>query len=184
MGKSEALQAVGFLVSAYGRENVTEDQVNAYVDALGDVDGELLMATARRLVRTHKFFPAISEIRHEAARIAGVMPVSKAEAMAIVRRADRSESVFRRDGTLAYTERYWEWPEDVTEGTMNLIRIALSKVGEPVNADGKPLFGWELGFQEIYERESGEEMKRMLTDLSRARLPDGSRGLLAGGENG
>ena len=180
MARSDALRVVAQLVAIYGQEQITEDRVNAYVDNLGDIDGDLLWEAHQRIIKASRFFPSVSEIRHEAASIAGLLPLSKAEAVSVIRRADKSESKFRRDGSLAYVERYWEWPPDVDPRSLVLIQAALAKVGEPVNADGKAHFGWEMGFQETYAKEADEVSRQALADLSQARLPESTTRLLRG----
>jgi len=172
MGKADATLALGKLVSAFRQDGIREDTVETYVDRLQDIDPQLLEATVNQIIDRSKFFPSVSEIRELAGRIAGVLPPLAAEAMALIRAADRRESVFRRDGSFAYEERFWEWPE-MTPVTRQAVEAALAKAGEPCDPDGKARFGWETGFQKIYEAEATEVSVRPLADLSRARLPAG-----------
>jgi hypothetical protein len=170
--KADALAVVGYLVSIYGQESITEDRVNGYVDNLSDIDADLLQAAARHLIATCKFFPSVSELRTTAARLAGLLPPSPAEAMAIIRRADRSERRGRLDdeGRGGYVEKFWRWPEDVPARDLEVIQDTLAKVGEPSDPNGKPFFGWELGFERTYQRAAEEIGAAVLADLSRARL--------------
>lgn len=171
MGKSEALAAVGKLALAY-RQELSPESAAVYAENLQDIPVDLLGATVQEIIEHGKFFPAISELRMTAARIAGLVPLAPAEALAIVRRADVSRPVFRRDGTLAYTEREWDWPEDVDDLTMDSIRDTLSRVGEPQDSEGKAYFGWETGFQKSYETTVEPSVTKALRDLSQARLPE------------
>lgn len=171
MGKTEGLAAVGRLAIAF-RQELTPETAALYAEKLADLQPELLQATVDRIIERSKFFPAISELRHCAASLAGLLPPSPAEALAIVRAADKSTPVFRRDGSFTGdTLREWDWPEDIDPKTLDLLRDTLERVGEPVNAEGETHFGWEMGFQKTYETQAVEIERLALADLSRATLP-------------
>lgn len=165
-----ASAAVARLMAAFAKE-LSPETVGIYVEKLADIPPPLLEAACNRLIDTQTFFPAVSEVRKCAARLAGLLPVEPAEALAIVRGADVSYPVFRRDGTPAYTEREWRWPEDIDELTLDTIRSTLEKVGEPADPDGKSHFGWEMGFQKTYESGAEAISRKALADLSAAKLP-------------
>jgi DNA-directed RNA polymerase subunit F len=172
MGQSEIAKRVALLRAAFPRENIPETTVALYVMKLSDIGPELLEAAVNRLIEEVKFFPAISEVRHMAAKLAGLLPPSSAEALAIVRRADRREPVLRRDGSLAYEERCWEWPEDITEQTLEVCRGVVSRIGDPVDPRSeKDRFGWESSFREVYDSQVTDISIRLLADLSGAELP-------------
>lgn len=171
MSATDAARAVSRLIAAFRKDDIPEDTAAVYLEKLADIEPQLLLATVDRLISTKTFFPAIAEIRRAAAGIAGLLPPSPAEAMAIVRRADKAVPVIRRDGTLAYIEKYWEWPEDLAPGARKAIESVLEKCGEPSNLEGKPHFGWEVGFQKTYEAVSETLEAAALADLSVALLP-------------
>lgn len=171
MGKADAIVAVGKLAVAFRQENIGEDTVALYTEKLADIPAPTLAAVVDRLIETQKFFPAIAEIRHAAARMCGLLPPSPAEIMALVRRADRREVVCRRDGSVAYTERFWDWPEDVDPFVRELAQDTLERVGEPCDENGKDHFGWETGFQKTYETQAEGVTRKVLSNLSNALLP-------------
>lgn len=53
----------------YYEAQLTADQIDLYLDALSDIDAEILHAAAIELVRTARFMPRISEIRQTAQAI-------------------------------------------------------------------------------------------------------------------
>jgi len=168
MSKADALDAVGRLAIAFRQENITPETAALYAEHLADISADLLARTVASVIQTQKFFPAISELRERAARIAGLLPPSPAEALAIVRRADVEHPVCRRDGSYAYTEHEWEWPKDVDRDALELVRDTLAKVGDPVGNDGKARFGWETGFSKTYEADAEAVKSRVLTDIPKA----------------
>lgn len=173
MGEGSARQAVGVLVTAFRQEQVSEATVELYVAKLSDIAEPLLAATVSKIVDTSRFFPSIAEIRLTAAQLAGILPPSPEEALGIIRRADVEEPVYDRGDPpqLAYVERHWEWPEGTPRATVEFIRQALAKVGDPVTKDGKRAFGWEQDFKATYEIEASVATQLALADLSKAALP-------------
>lgn len=169
MGKPEGLAAVGRLAIAYSKD-LTPETAALYAEKLQDVPSELLEATVNAIIDSARFFPSVSELRVTAARLAGLMPPTQAEAIAIIRKADQRRTVLRRDGSVAYTEREWVWPEDLDDATYDLMRTVLCKVGEPNDAEGKDYFGWAKDFQSAYEVEAEAVTHKALADLSRAQL--------------
>jgi hypothetical protein len=178
-------EALAVLVAVYP---VLESQLRppterAYLRKMADIPGALLEATITALTdRPTRFPPAPGEIRHMAASLAGLLPMSADEALAIVRAADMERPVFRRDrlspdgsvkraGEYAYTEREWAWPDDLPAGQLGVILATLARVGDPVGRDGAPIFGWEQSFRSTYQREAEISTREALADLSRAALP-------------
>ena len=187
MSKGDALVAVGRLAIAFRQETMATETADLYAEHLSDIPAELLGRAVVSLVQTQRFFPAISEVRERAARLAGLLPLSGPEALAIVRRADVERPVCRRDGSYAYTEHEWEWPEDVDPGVLEMIRASLARVGDPVGSDGKARFGWEMGFSKTYEADAEVVRSRVLADIpaaldahDRGRLTAGPRALVSG----
>lgn len=179
MSANEAAAVVSKLIAAFRKDQIPEDTAAVYVEKLSGVNPPLLHAAVERLIETVTFFPSISEIKQTAARMAGLLPPSSGEAQAIIRAADVSQPVHRRDGSYAYTERYWVWPDNVSPETRSLLQGALMRSGEPCSADGKPHFGWETAFKAEYERQAADVTARVLaSDLSRARLQEPSPKLL------
>ncbi len=175
------VEAVGTLAVAYQRE-LTPETVAVYVAALGDIEPALLAESVRQSIASSKFFPTIAELRRTAARIAGILPPSAGEVLATIQRADVRETVFRRDGSPAYTERYWRWPEGASPELVALCEGVLAKVGEPCDGDGKDLFGWETNARKTYEAELPALEAAKLADLSGARFLAGrSQGRLQPG---
>lgn len=165
-------QALAVLVAGYpSGEKISEETVRLYVAKLEDIDPALLAATVDAILSASRFFPSLAEIRQTAARLAGVVPMPAEQAAAIVRSANRSIEIRRRDGSAAYTEHVWEWPESLGARDLATIRLALSSVGDPLGPDERPVFGWERGFQSIYERIAQDVMAHALEDLSHAALP-------------
>lgn len=184
MAQADAVRAVGRLVGAFAKETIKDATVNIYVDHLSDIDGPLLQAAVTDCITKLKFFPAISEIRHAAARISGPPQLSQAEVIAIIRQADVREPVMRRDGSFTGDyDRYWRWPENLDESVIDQLRDTLAVVGEPCDADGKPYFGWELGFSKTFEAKAEKAMTELVTgDMSHLRLPAPKLGLIEGGK--
>ena len=179
MSAFNATKAVAVLMSAYRQDNLPEETIALYESKLGEINPQLMEAAIHRVLERHEFgFPAIAVIRRHAAELAGVLPPSAAEALAIVRLADVERPVCRRDGTYTYTEHEWHWPEDMSWTVRGLIRATLSKVGDPLDHDGKRQFGWDQGFQKAYEH----EVATVEVDLSQAALPPSTRPPLALGE--
>ena len=170
MSRTDAVEAVQQMIAAYPQATIPDATLAIYAEKLADIPRELLTAAVARSIDSSRFFPSISELRRSAAGLAGLLPATEAEALAIVRQADISRPVYRRDGTYAYTEREWAWPQDVSEVTMDLVHEVLSQVGEPCDAQGNPHFGWDTGFQKTYARAGEEAALEALADLSCARL--------------
>lgn len=165
-------QALAVLVAGYpSGEKISEETVRLYVAKLADIDPALLAATVDAVLSATRFFPSLAEIRQTAARLAGVLPMPAEQAAAVVRSANRSIEIRRRDGSHAYTEHVWEWPESLSGRDLDTIRRALSAVGDPLGPDERPVFGWERGFQTTYERIAQDVMAHALEDLSHAALP-------------
>lgn len=180
MSKSDAVNAVKRLMAAFRKDVISEDTAAIYLERLVDIPAELLKATIDRLIDTETFFPSIGEIRRTAAELAGLLPPSPAEALAIIRRADRTEIRGAERGGRGYVEKFWEWPEDLGGAALGLIQDVLAKVGEPSDLNGKPHFSWEMGFQKTYEKEAEVVRRDALADLSRARLHEGRNAVGAG----
>lgn len=162
------MQAVSTLLSAF-RQEVNPETVALYAKRFADMPPALVAATVDHILDNSKFFPSISEIRVSAVRVAGLLPkATPAQAIAVIRKADVSRPVYRRDGSYVYTEREWSWPDDVDPLTLDAIRDVLAEVGEPVNAEGAAHFGWEMGFQKTYEAKVEEITKAAVVDLSHA----------------
>lgn len=170
MGHSDAAEQVALLKAAFPRTELSRETLAIYATKLADIDGQLLAAAVNRLIEDVKFFPTIAEIRKMAARLAGLLPPPAAEALAIVRRADRREKVYRRDGSVAYEERYWEWPSDVDKNTIDVCCNIIERVGDPVKDTDEDHFAWDTGFRDVYDKESEAVSSRLLADLSAARL--------------
>ena len=170
MGKREASEAVAKLLAAY-RQEVAQETVALYVEKLADIPRPVLEAAVDRIIERGRFFPAISEIRESAARAAGLLPLSGPEALALVRRANVTRPVYRRDGTLAYVEHEWDWGPVGDRLTLELVRETLERVGEPQDGEGKAHFGWDAGFRGTYETAAADATVLVLADLSQARLP-------------
>jgi len=164
-------EAVAVLMAAFRQDNITQATGDLYTNELRNIHPTLLKETIQRLVRSVKFFPSISEIQNTAAAIAGILPVSVEEALAIVRKADVSETKYSRDGEYRYTERYWNWPEEIPDSTIDIIRKALTKVGDSFDAEDKPVFGWHMDFKRVYEVVVEKERPALMEKLSHRVLP-------------
>lgn len=173
------VEAITTLAAAFQRD-LAPETVSVYSAALADIEPDLLAESVRQSIATCKFFPAIAELRRTAARIAGILPPSSGEVLALIRRADVREAVYRRDGTFAYTERYWRWPEDAAPETVALCESVVSKAGEPCDEEGNDAFGWETAARKVYESDLPAIEASALADLSGARLlTSGQRALAA-----
>src|SRR3990172_1780930 len=69
MAKPDASAAVSKLLAAYGKE-ITQETMVIYIEKLADIPREVLDAAVDAVIESQRFFPAISEIRHAAARLA------------------------------------------------------------------------------------------------------------------
>lgn len=163
------IEAVGTLAAAFQKE-LSPETIGIYADALADIEPALLAESVRQLIATAKFFPVISELRRTAARIAGILPPSSGQILALIRQADVRESVARRDGSYAYTERFWRWPEDATPQMVELCESVIRKSGEPCDEEGKDVFGWDTAARKVYESDLPALEAFALANLSSARL--------------
>ena len=171
-------EALAILLSAFRQDKIEEDTISLYIKRLSDIQPALLEATIHRIVDRSKFFPAIAEIRETAAGIAGILPMSSEEAVAIVRKADVEEPKYTRDGKYAYTERFWQWPDDVSPRALEAIRQVINRLGDPVNdRDGKRVFSWETDFKRVYGVAAEGGKQTALADLSRVALPEPKKAL-------
>lgn len=163
-------EAIAVLLAAFPRHELQDPTVRLYGQKLGDIAPSLLEATIHRVVERSKFFPSIAELRETAAELAGLLPPSAEEALAVVRRADAEEAVWRRDGSYAYTERFWRWPDEVSPAVIGICQAVLERLGDPVGKDGDRLFAWDTEFKRVYASVSGELRLGALADLSHAVL--------------
>ena len=165
-------EALSTLRIAFPRgEDLPPATMRLYEEKLADIGGTLLQETVHRIITTARFFPAIAEIRHMAASVAGVLPAGTEEALAIVRQADVREDIYRRDGTFAYTERYWRFPEGLPAPTMKAIYAAFEQCSDSVGRDGKDQFGWEQGFKASYQTAATAIERAALQNLVDSALP-------------
>ncbi len=168
MGKVDAVEAVQKLAAAF-RQDLRPDTVGVYAERLADLPRPALVAAVDSLIETQKFFPAVGEIRREVTRLCGMIPPPAPVALALVQQADVRESVFRRDGSFAYEERYWRWPEDADPKLVAFARDVIAKVGDPVDdKSGKGRFAWDTGFAKAYDAEVEQHVASL--DLSQAKL--------------
>ncbi len=56
------LNEIERLALAFGKEKVGSDRIELYVEQLADLPVEQLTAAVDRVIRTHRFFPTVSEI--------------------------------------------------------------------------------------------------------------------------
>lgn len=175
-----ALVAIGTLAAAF-QKDLSPETVAILAAGLGDVPQDLLAESVRQAIATSRFFPTVAEVRRTAARIAGLLPPSSGEVLALIRRADVREAKYRGDGSFAYVERFWRWPEDATPEMVALCEAVIRKSGEPCDEDGKDVFGWETSARKVYEADLPALEAAVLVDLSGARmLTAGSAGLIGG----
>jgi len=164
-------EAVAMLAAAFRREEVSHATEELYVKEISNIPPTLLFAAIHRIIHTVKFFPSISEIQNTAAEIAGILPPSAEEALAIVRKADISEMRHNHDGSYGYLERYWDWPEEASDDTVEIICKALEKAGKLYDAEDKPVFAWHTDFKRVYEVVVEKERPALMEKLSIAVLP-------------
>ena len=169
-----AVEAITTLAAAFQRD-LSPETVAVYAAALADIDPGLLAESVRQAIATLKFFPTVAELRRTAARVAGLLPPSSGEVLALIRRADVRESIYRRDGSFAYTERYWRWPDDASSETVALCESVVSKAGEPCDEQGNDAFGWEIAARKVYESDLPAIEAQALSNLSSARLLTGQK---------
>jgi hypothetical protein len=163
----DGLDAAAKLGAAF-RYDFKQEGVAVYAEKLKDIPAPLLVQAVDRLIETSTFLPSIAEIRRCAAGLAGLLPPGPGEVLALVRRADVRRPVYRRDGSLAYVEREWDWPEDADPDAIELARDTLAKVGEPAGNDDEAFFGWDTAFTKTYEKVAAEFERDVLADLSKA----------------
>ncbi len=93
MAEIKTLQALAFLQLAYTRD-LSEEQLDFYVEMLRDIDPAILETAVRKLIQTSKFLPTIAEIRSAAATLEGLAcgtaELDADEAWGQVQRAIRS----------------------------------------------------------------------------------------------
>ena len=71
MAEIKTLQALAFLQLAYTRD-LSEEQLDFYVEMLRDIDPAILETAVRKLIQTSNFLPTIAEIRSAAATLEGL----------------------------------------------------------------------------------------------------------------
>lgn len=71
MTEIKTLKALAFLQLAYTRD-LSENQLDFYVEMLRDIDPAILETAVRKLIHTSKFLPTIAEIRSAAAALEGL----------------------------------------------------------------------------------------------------------------
>lgn len=172
MSKGETIRIVAKLAAAFRKDQIGQDTVAVYVEHLDPIDPKLLQAAVEKVIAHATFFPSIAEVRHAALSIAGLLPPSKAEAMAIIRQADVKRPLLRRDGSFVEMEKLWEWPEGLSAVARRVCEETLAKVGEPSDEDCRPYFGWENGFQQTYELVASEVLAQSMKQIHMARLPE------------
>lgn len=170
MALGDAVKEVGRLMAMFRQENVTDEAISGYADRLVNVPPDVLKAAVDRIVDQSKFFPSVSEILDSCLAVCGCLPPTPAEALAIVRRADRTEVRGTERGGRGYVEKFWDWPQEVSDRTVELIQGVLSKVGEPSDMEGKPHFSWEIGFQKTFEPEAQEARLKALRNVGQLQL--------------
>ena|SRR5438132_3183678 len=168
-------EALAALVAAFRTADVSPSTVALYVERLGRIDGALLGSAVARAVDTCRYFPTIAELLSIALQLSGHSLPSAREARAMVRAADVSVPVYRRDGSYAYTERFWRWPDDLDAVTLKLVKRAVELSGDPIrDDDGERAFGWEQDFEAVYTRLAEQDAHAALAALpasSRRALP-------------
>ena len=165
-------KALSTLCLAFPRTAELPDAtIRLYEEQLADIESALLQASVREILMTARFFPTIAELRQTAARLAHLLPLSAEEALVIVQTADAREDISRRDGTFAYTERYWKFPKEIPASTMRVIYAVIERCGDVVGPDNTDRFGWEAGFKATYSALAREMTTHTLKDLSHAQLP-------------
>jgi hypothetical protein len=107
---SEAiLRVLVILGRAYPNQGISRDGLDIYVQMLADIPVDLLWRAAERHMAESQYFPRISELRSQAARLAGtdrfasLSPTAKPDLLAA--RAQDLEDDFFEDRTL--DERAW-----------------------------------------------------------------------------
>lgn len=160
-------KAIAVLRAAFRVNDFEEPTIRLYEESIRDIPPALLSETVQRLVQHSRFFPSIAEIRDTAAAISGLLPAGAQEALEVIRQADAEESVYRRDGSLAYTERYWRWPEGISPATWLAIKATLARVGDPVRKDER-VFAWDGDFKKVYEGQAKAIGTELTKDIGKA----------------
>lgn len=164
-------EAVAVLMAAFRQDRIEDPTIRLYQQKLCDIAPALLEATIHRVIERAKFFPSIAEIRETAASLAGLLPPSPEEALAVVRQADQERPMYRSDGSVAYMDRHWDWPTDLPDEDLRGIEHALAIMGDPMDGNGTLRFGWETDFKRVYAPIAEGRKQRTLGNLSRAALP-------------
>lgn len=159
-------EAMAILAAAFRQERLERPTVELYAKKLSDIPPTWLEMAVNSIIDHSKFFPSIAEIRETAAKLAGVLPPSAEEALAIVRQADVAEPKYDRAGRHCYTERHWVWPQSASKSTIALIYNTLSHVGDPVGSDGKAIFAWDKGFLAGYSKQADAAKAEILENLA------------------
>lgn len=89
MTNDEALRIVTLMAAAHPAWKATEATVGLWCDMLADIDAQVGMAAARRLVATSDEWPSIPALRQEVADMAGLLPPPSEEAVEEVLTAAR-----------------------------------------------------------------------------------------------
>lgn len=161
------IEAAGTLAALFGKDLLPET-VAGYAAALSDIEPELLAETVRQCVATCRFFPFVAEVRSVAARLAGVAAPSSAEILAIVRRASSVDFEWHPAGSIC--RHSWNWPAGLEDSTLEICKSLVQKSGSPVDRNGDEIFGWENDLRKSYEAEMPSIERRLLLNLSSARL--------------
>ena len=169
-------EALAILKAAYPRGDFPLESERLYDLALRDIPAAVLAAATHRLVRSGgEFFPSIAQIRRTAASLCGLLPPTPAEVLVVLRRADTTIPMRRSDGSVAYEERVWDWPDDADPLAVACAQEALAKAGEPRDGEGAMRFGWETAFQQVCGEVVERHAAAAMDDLSTAALAPGGK---------
>jgi len=175
VGKADAVTAIGIMAAGTGIQ-LPQDRVEFYVDALTPIAPAVLLEAAKILARG-RWFPPLGEVEDKCLELVGALPPTAEELAAIVRKADVREAITRRDGSVAYHERFWRWPE-MTRAAKEAIDRTLAVVGEPADQNDRDHFGWHQDFKKIAEKKRLEVRDEEVKALPMAQLPPGGVQLL------
>lgn len=106
MTRSEAIKLVTLLKAAFPRQEMREETLAVYVDALADLDADLAARAVKACVGDLKFLPSIAEIRERACPSSGLPSGAEAweEVPRMISRYGWSQPRFENPASQAATD--------------------------------------------------------------------------------
>ena len=142
MTEAEAWKILTFLRAAFPRQEIGEETLTVYLDALKPLEADQVLRAARYHVACEKFFPTLSELLKPVAE--ELVGMSAEEAWLEVMHAISAWGRYRG----------WFWPD------MPLLQLAVDAIGKENLCNSTNLAVERAHFMRIYESYRASELAR------------------------